>query len=332
MRVLDSLTLDCILMLIVAIAMATHTLQYRSQFVTGLAFLLGYTTVDLSQDTVYGLTAGAILAIGLVSIVLKMGWFELEVFGILSSYLNHLYWLFRILGIEGAHGRHFEQYRASLALLFFYWLTFRISYIARNIKTDFEEHISTVAAALNMGLLLGCMKFQSVQPELAYIALLVVGAAEFLCAQIPATKRRREAFVVLTVAGTALMLAAAPSHYTYEANDVSILWLVGAEVFLIAGVIVKEVVFRRLGLFTGLIAGLPHTGTHSRPLANFRASSENLALASGVLFAVCALVFYINALGAGSRWKDLFSYSPDGPLLTIHSYIGAFAAASSPWS
>jgi len=32
----------------------------------------------------------------------------------------------------------------SLALLFFYWLTFRISYVARSIKTDFEEHVSTV--------------------------------------------------------------------------------------------------------------------------------------------------------------------------------------------
>ncbi len=336
MRVLPlnagSLTLDCALMLIVAVAMALHTLRYRSQFVTGLAFLLGYTTVALSQDTVYSLSAGVFLAIGLVLIVLKMGWFELEVFGILSSYLNHLYWLYRILGIEGAHGRHFEEYRASLAMLFFYWLTFRISYIARNIKTDFEEHISTVAAVLNMGLLLGCMKFQSVRPELAYIALLVVGAAEFLCAQIPALKRRREAFVVLTVAGAALMLAAAPSHYTYKANDVAILWLVGAEVFLIAGVIVKEVVFRRLGLLTGLLVGLHLAGTDFRQLVNFRASSESLALASGVLFAVCALVFYVNALGAGSRWKDLFAESPDRPLLTIHSYIGALAAASAAWA
>ncbi len=336
MRVLPlnagALTLDCALMLIVAVAMALHTLRYRSQLVTGLAFLLGYSTVALSQDTVYSLSAGVVLAIGLVSMVLKMGWFELEVFGILSSYLNHLYWLYRILGIEGAHGRHFPEYRASLALLFFYWLTFRISYVARNIKTDFEEHISTVAAVLNMGLLLGCMKFQSVQPELAYIALLVVGAAEFLCAQIPALKRRREAFVVLTVAGAALMLAAAPSHYTYKANDVAILWLVGAEVFLIAGVIVKEVVFRRLGLLTGLLVGLHLAGSDFPQLVAFRASSENLALASGVLFAVCALVFYINALGAGSRWKGLFDVSPDRPLLTIHSYLGAFAAASAAWA
>jgi hypothetical protein len=332
MHVLDSLLLDCVLMLIVAIAMAMHTLQYRSQFVTGMAFLLGYTTVALSQDTVYSLSAGAILAIGLVCIVLKMGWFELEVFGILSSYLNHLYWLYGILGISGAHGRHFEAYHASLALLLFYWLIFRISYIARKIKTEFEEHISTVAAILNMALLLGCMKFQSVQPELAYIALLVVGATEFLCAQIPATKRRREAFVVLTVAGTALMLAAAPSHYTYKANDVAILWLVGAEVFLISGAILKEVVFRRLGLSIGLLVGLHLLGIDFRQLATFRASSENLALASGILFAVCAVVFYLNAFGVGSRWKNLFEDSPDRPLLTVHSYLGAFAAASAAWA
>ncbi len=332
MRVLDSLTIDCILMLVVAIAMAAHTLQYRSQFVTGLAFLLGYTTVALSQEAVYSLIAGVILGIGLVSIVLKMSWFELEAFGILSSYLNHLYWLYGILGIHGAQGRHFEEYHASLALLFFYWAIFRFSYIARKIKTESEERVSTVAAVLNVGLLLGCMKFQSVQPELAYIALLAVGAAEFLCAQIPTVKRRREAFVVLTVTGTALMLAAAPSHYTYKANDVAILWLVGAEVFLIAGVIVKEVVFRRLGLFTGLLVGLHLAGTDFLQLMTFRASSENIALASGVLFAVCAIVLYFNAMGVGSRWKGFFGDSPDRFLLTIHSYLGAFAAASAAWA
>ncbi len=334
MRVLPlnsgGLTLDCVLMLIVAVAMALHTLRYRSQFVTGLAFLLGYSTVALSQDTVYSLSAGVFLAIGLVSIVLKMGWFELEVFGILSSYLNHLYWLYRILGIEGAHGRHFEQYHASLALLFFYWLTFRISYIARTIKTDFEEHISTLAALLNVLLLLGVMKFQSVQPELAYLALLFVGAFEFGFAQLPITKRRRQAFVVLSVVGATLMVAAVPFHYS--GNNVAILWLVGAEAFLAAGIIVKEVVFRRLGLLTGLLVGLHLVGVDFRHLLNLRFAKEDIVLDAGVLSCLCAFVFYLNALGVGSRWKDFFEDSPDRPLLTVHSYLGAFAAASAAWA
>jgi len=334
MRVLPlnpgGLTLDCALMLIVAVAMALHTLRYRSQFVTGLAFLLGYSTVALSQDTVYSLFAGVFLAIGLVTIVLKMGWFELEVFGILSSYLNHLYWLYRILGIEGAHGHHFEQYHASLALLFFYWLIFRISYIARKIKIDFEEHISTLAALLNVLLLLGVMKFQSVQPELAYLALLFVGAFEFSFAQLPVTKRRRQAFIVLSVVGATLMLAAVPFHYS--GNNVAILWLVGAEAFLAAGIIVKEVVFRRLGLLTGLLVGLHLVGVDFRHLVNLRFAKEELVLDGGVLFGLCALVFYLNALGVGSRWKDFFVDWPDRPLLTVHSYLGAFAAASAAWA
>jgi len=334
MRVLPlspgGLTLDCALMLIVAVAMALHTLRYRSQFVTGLAFLLGYSTVALSQDTVYSLFAGVFLAIGLVTIVLKMGWFELEVFGILSSYLNHLYWLYRILGIEGAHGRHFEQYHASLALLFFYWLTFRISYIARTIKTDFEEHVSTFAAILNVLLLLGVMKFQSVQPELAYLALLFVGAFEFSFAQLPITKRRRPAFVVLSVIGATLMLAAVPFHYS--GNNVAILWLVGAEAFLAAGIITKEVVFRRLGLLTGLLVGLHLLGVDFRHLLNLRFAKEDVVLDAGVLFCLCALVFYLNALGVGSRWKDSFANSLDRPLLTVHSYLGAFTAACSAWA
>ncbi len=334
MRVLPlnagALTLDCALMLIVAVAMALHTLRYRSQFVTGLAFLLGYTTVALSQDTVYSLSAGVFLAIGLVFIVLKMGWFELEVFGILSSYLNHLYWLYRILGIEGAHGRHFEQYHASLLLLFFYWLTFRISYIVRSIKTDFEEHVSTLSALLNVLLLLGVMKFQSVQPDLAYLALLVVGAFEFFFAQLPITKRRRQAFVVLSVVGATLMLAAVPFHYS--GNNVAILWLVGAEAFLAAGIITKEVVFRRLGFLTGLLVGVHLVGIDFRHLLNLRFAKEDLVLDAGVLFCLCAFVFYLNALGVGSRWKDFFADSPDRPLLTVHSYLGAFAAASAAWA
>jgi len=67
MRVLPlnpgALTLDCALMLVVAVCMALHTLRYRSQFVTGCIFARLH-HVALSQDTVYSLSAGVFLAIG----------------------------------------------------------------------------------------------------------------------------------------------------------------------------------------------------------------------------------------------------------------------------
>jgi hypothetical protein len=330
MHVIDSGVLDSVLMLAVAIAMGTHTLRYKSQLVTGVAFLLGYFTVASSQDTVYSLTAGAMLAIGLVGIILKMSWFELEVFGILASYLNHLYWLYRILGIQGAHGRAFPEFHTSFALLFFYWLIFRISYVARSVKTDFEEHVSTVSALLNTLLFLGLLKFQSVHPELAYLALFSIGAFEVAFALLPITRQRRRAFVILSIIGASLILAAVPSHYT--GNNIAILWLVGAEVFLASGIIFEEVVFRRLGLFTGLLVGIDLIGFNFRPLVELRAKSQALALSGGVLFALCAVVFYFNALRVRSRWEKSFSSSLDRGLLVIHSYLGAFAAATAAWA
>ena len=330
MRVLDSEGTDLVLMLTVALAMVGHTLRYRSQVVTGIAFLLAYTTVSLSHDTVYSLASGVILAIGLVSIVLKLGWFELEVFGILAAYLDHLYWLYRLLGPQGAQGHQFPEYHASTALLLFYWAIFRVSYVFRKIKSPNAEHVSTSAALLNTLLLLGAMKFQSVHPELAFVALLTIGAVEFSCAQIPITRRRREAFIVLSVLGSSLMIAAVP--FRYSGNNVAILWLIGGEALLIAGVVVSEIVFRRLALLTGCLVAFHLIRIDFMQLVSTRASSEEIVLAAGVMFALCALVFYANTLYVGQRWKSLFFESPDSQLLCGHSYIGAFAAASAVWA
>ena len=123
-----------------------------------------------------------------------MSWFELEIFGILSSYGNHVYWLYRLLGPDGAQGHAFPDYHASTGILLFYWITYRISYIIRKTKSPSEEHISTVAALLNTLLLIGPYPTAS---QLAFWALLIIGALEFICV-VPLTKRRREAFIVLT--------------------------------------------------------------------------------------------------------------------------------------
>jgi len=330
MRVLDSLSVDLILMLIVALNMVVHTLRYRSQVVTGIAFLLAYWTVGLSNDNVYSLAAGVILAVALVAIVLKMKWFELEIFGILSSYGNHAYWLYRLLGPNGAQGHAFPDYHASTAILLFYWITYRVSYIVRKTKSPSEEHISTVAALLNTLLLLGAMKFQSVQPKLAFWALLIIGALEFTFGQLPLTKRRREAFVVLSVLGAALMIGAVP--FRYSGNNVAILWLVGGEAFLAAGLMIGEVVFRRLGLLSGLLVGLHLIGIDFQELMTARRVSDGVVLTVGVMFALCAAVFYLNTIYAGRRWKVFFNDFPDAPMLGAHSYIGAFSAASAGWA
>ena len=71
------------------------------------------------------------------------------------------------------------------------------------------------------------------------------------------------------------MLGAVP--FRYSGNNVAILWLVGAEAFLVAGVMVSEVVFRRLGLFAGLLVGLHLIGIDFQELMTARRASETAA-------------------------------------------------------
>ncbi len=330
MRVLDSEPTDLILMLATALAMVVHTLRYRSQLVTGLSFLLAYTTVSLSHDTVYSLAASVILAGGLVSIVLKFEWYELEVFGIVAAYFGHLYWLYRLLGPQGANGQAFPEYHASTALLLFYWVIFRMSYVVRRIKSPAAEHVSTAAALLNTLLLLGAMRFQSVHPELAFIALLAIGAVEFTCGQLPITRRRREAFIILTVLGSALMITAVP--FRYSGNNVAILWLIGAEALLIAGVVVGEIVFRRIALLTGYLVAFHLIRVDFMDLLAIRRVNEELVLSAGIMFSLCAVIFYMNSLYVGERWKSFFADRPDSELLRGHSYLGTFAAVLAVWA
>src|SRR5258708_1595949 len=120
-QVLTSQMPDLVLMLIAAAAMVLHTLHHRSQTVTGLAFLLAFSTLTISQVTVYSLSAGVILTLGLVVIAGRMQWFELEIFGIAAAYLNHWLWLRRIIEPMGAHKREFPEFLLSATILLLYW-------------------------------------------------------------------------------------------------------------------------------------------------------------------------------------------------------------------
>jgi hypothetical protein len=326
MTVMSSNTFNCVLMLIVAVAMVAHTLRYKSQLVTGLAFLLAFSTIALSQDTVYSLVAGVILAIGIVAIALRMGWFELEVFGILASYANHFYWLYKLYP-DGVAGHPFPQFWSSATILVLYWATFRFSYIARRIRIPRDESISTVAALLNTMLLLVVFKFQALHPEMAFYALLGLGAAEFTLGQLPATRRRRPAFILLTVIGTLFIFAAVP--FKFSGNNIALFWMIAAEALLIAGIVQLELLFRRLGLIAGLITGflIVYEAQH---LIEFRQVSETILLKDGVLLLTASVFFYFNALFINHRWKYLFG-SFDKPLVIAQGYIGCATAFLGVW-
>jgi uncharacterized membrane protein len=330
-QVLTSQPTDLALLLALAVVMVWHTLRYHSQVVTGLAFLLAFLTVTVSRSNVYSLSAGVLLAAGLVVIVGRMQWFELEIFGILASYLNHYLWLRPIVEPMHGHRHPFPEFPASAAILGLYWLVFRFSYVSRRPQEERQEHISTAAAVLNTVLVLLLFKYQSVHPEWAFWALLTIGAIETALAQLPATRRRRSAVIVLSTLGVVLLVAAFP--FRYSGMRLSVFWLLEGEALLLIGVWTREIVFRRLGALATVVAAGHMISVDAAIVYGMRMDDADLRShpTVAVLFAMAAIVFYTNAHWVSRRWGSLFEHEFDRRLMARMSYAGAFMAFTGAW-
>lgn len=332
-RVLSSQPLDLVLMLAVAAGMVAHTLRYRSQVVTGLAFLLAFLTVAISHSNVYSLSAGAVLAAALVVIVLRMNWFELEILGIVASYFNHYLWLRPI--IEPMHGkRHpFPEFVASAGILALYWLIFRLSYVFRatDDAPERQERVSTAAALLNTGLLLALFRYQSAHPEWAFWALLTIGAVETLLGQLPITRRRRTAVIVLSALGVILLIAAFP--FRYSGSRLTVLWLAEAEALLLIGVWTKEIVFRRLGMLGAILVSGQMIAVDAAEIFGRRMDGADLRpdFRLAVLFVAAAAVFYSSAHWVLRRYPELFAHEFDRRVMQRFSYVAALMLLIAAW-
>ncbi len=332
-QVIDTEWVDLVLLFAVAWMMVAHTLRYNSQVVTGLAFLLGFTTVAISQNTVYCLAAGAILAIGLVAIVHKRSWFELEVFGLLASYLNHYVWLRTVIEPMGAHKHMFPEFLPSALLLCLYWAIYRWSYLARRIQRGAQEHVSTLAALLNTCSLLVLFKYQSVRPQLAFYALLVLGAVELTLGQLPVARRRRTAMVILSTIGVVLLVAAIP--FKYSGTDMAIIWLAQAEALFLAGVFTREVLFRRFGMLAALLTAADMIAKNAEPILEARLDIGNLLQAPeyslAMTFGFAAVLFYANANWIPRRWKGLIEAGFEETCFRALSYLAGLMMFASLW-
>jgi hypothetical protein len=327
MAILSSNALDLFLLMAVIGAMVWHTLKYDSQLVTGAGFLLGFAAITLNPDPPYNLIAGALLVTGMTIIVLRRHWFELEVFGILASYLNHFYWLYSIFGFETTRSP-FPHHTVSMLLVIAYWAVFRCSYVWRRVENREEERVSTIAGLLNPLLFLAVMKYQSFHPEWAFYALMVLGATEFVLGQLPVSRRRVAPFRVLSSLGAALMVAGVP--FKYSGNSVEMLWLAGAEAFLLAGIFTRERLFRGFGLIISSLVALYVTIARIAPLLQEIFGGQphhNIQL--GIVLGVVAAVLYANAHVIRGRWPELFKADPENQSLHVLSFAAsAFAVCA----
>lgn len=338
-HLIDSLAVDMVLMLIVAAAMIRHSLRYDSQLTTGFAFLLGFYAIGANHGTgsesAAGLLAGPVLAGGMIYLTLRRNWFELDVFGILAAYVTHFLWLLPLVKQDAAgHVQHFAGYEYSVAALITYWVLYRASYLMRTVHDANEENVSTISALLNSFCFLGLMKYQSVHPELAFYALLVLGTVELALGQFAKSRNRRMAFLVLSTLGICLLVAAVPFKLAAHPGRMAIVWLAGAQAFFFIGILANEVLFRRMGKLVSLLAAgtlIFKTGFDNLPRIfeheTMTADETSLLRRVGIVFVIAGLTLWMNAHAVRRRWPALFEYAFDINALLALSWSGLVCAS-----
>lgn len=333
-RILDSLPVDLVLMLLVAAGMVGHSLRYRSQTVTSLAFMLGFATLLTShleephQTVVFSLAASAILAIALVVVTTIRHWAVLELCGLMAVYVSHFVWLNQVLPQN--HAR-FTQFWPSTVLILLYWLIFRLAYVMRVPLDKREENLSSVSAILNSAGVLGLLKFQSSHPEWAFFALVAIGIFEMVLAY-RAKPRRRQAFVVLSTIATVLLVSSVP--FRFHGVSWPVLWLVEAQVLAIAGLRLGEPVFRRLGLLVGVITGGVLALHDVMPLAFERllvASDPDRHWSLSLGLGLAAVLYWTHAEIYPRRWPEIEASAIERIWLRVSSWLAMAAAASCLW-
>ncbi|WP_263355631.1 DUF2339 domain-containing protein [Acidicapsa ligni] len=329
-RVIDSVVIDLILMLVVAAGMVAHSLLYKSQTVTGLAFGLAFATVAASHlesangTVVFSLWASALLAVALVVVTTKRHWAWLEQAGLVAVYASHFLWLSLVRAPMSAGGQ-FALFWPSTALILFYWVLFRAAYLLRKPLDAAEDRISSLSAVLNAAGVLGLLKYQSVHPEWTFRALLAMGLIE-LALGVWARGRRRSAFVVLTTVATVLLVAAVP--YKFHGVSWPVLWLVEAQVLAVCGLRLGEPVFRRLGLLAGFAAGGVLAVEEVFPLLG-ASSGNHTAVAVGL--ALAAVLYWVHGEVYPRRWPDAIANEIELRALLLTSWLGLAAAAAALW-
>ncbi len=332
-RIVDSLPVDLVLMMLVAAGMVGHSLRYRSQTVTALAFMLGFATLltshveEPNQTVVFSLAASAILAIALVVVTTIRHWTVLELCGLLAVYVSHFVWLTKVLPDNHSN---FAEFWPSTALILLYWLIFRLAYVLRTPLDKREENLSSVSAILNSGGVLGLLKFQSAHPEWAFWALVALGVVEMGLAYW-AKEKRRQAFVVLSTISVVLLVSSVP--FRFHGVSWPVLWLVEAQVLAIAGLRLGEPVFRRLGLLTGVITGGVLALHDVMPLAFERViagdTSRHWSLTAGL--ALAAILYWTHAEVYPRRWPEIASHPLESLALKLSSWLALGAAATCLW-
>jgi uncharacterized membrane protein len=114
-KVIDDPVLATLLLAAVALGMVLHSLRYRSQTVTGVAYFVAFMTLAITQLNVFAVVALAPLAASLLYLAHRFRWTAMALAGLPATYGIYMLHAARSSGGSLALGQ---------TILFVYWLVF----------------------------------------------------------------------------------------------------------------------------------------------------------------------------------------------------------------
>jgi hypothetical protein len=223
-RVIDSPVAGAFLLLAVATGMIVHSLRYRSQTVTGLAYFVAFATLAITDMTALPFLALVPLAASLLYVAHRFAWIRTALFGLIAAYA--------VVVLRGDTGAPLWQAQTIFAI---YWLLFEAFDVLHP-----EAWLLPFNAVAVLGLSL--MKWQTAAPDRVWLLLAVAAIAYLASAVARIRSGKWHGAATLTAA-----LAAAAIFQKLDHQWIASGLIIEAELFYLAGIRLRAPYLRWLG-------------------------------------------------------------------------------------
>jgi len=223
-RVIDSPVVGAILLLAVAAGMIVHSLRYRSQTVTGLAYFVAFGTLAITDMSSLPFLALVPLAASLLYVAHRFQWLRMALVGLIATYA--------VVVARGDTGAPLWQTQSIFVV---YWLLFEIFDVLHP-----DAWLLPLNAAGFLGL--SVLKWQTAAPDRLWILLAACAGAYVVSAVARIRSGKWHGAATLIAA-----LAAGAIFQKLDRQWVASALVVEAELFYLAGIRLRAPYLRWLG-------------------------------------------------------------------------------------
>lgn len=303
-RIIRDPLLGMLLLGAVAAGMIVHSLRYRSQVVTGLAYFIGFVTITISPVSTFAALASAPLAASLLFVAQRFTWVPMAVAGIVVTYGTYAV----RYSLAPPLGSFLGDFVSGQSVLAIYWLLFEGFDLFDTARSRRDRGLAQTIFPLNACGFVGVslLQWSSVTPTTLYI-FFAASAVAYLVSTVVRTKIRPLSsfagdteIVTRALSGSyeaaitvAVALATPGIFLRFSGLSINVALLLEAEFLFLAGVRLGQPYLRALG---AVIFTLPVIKLCLVDIArggNVIALGLNLMAWTPVAF-LTATVFYLN--------------------------------------